>query len=421
MAYNELVKNLDHIRSYMRDFYVFGFKSRDDYNGKSLRSYDDEKRRLESWLGEYMEFRRTTEGKYAFISIDSRHIRHNPLFKAWKTKSFTSGDITLHFILFDILASSDTPLSLTDIIEKADTDYLCHFEGSLLLDESTVRKKLKEYAEEGLLTISKEGKKSVYALNTENNIVTTKEVLDFYSEIAPCGVIGSFLLDKEQQSTDCFAFKHHYITSAIDSDILCRLFDIISQNAYAEITSIRNKRKISKAICVVPLQIYISVQNGRQYLLAWNPERHQISPYRLDYILDVKKLDVCENISEYRDKLERSKAHMWGVLCRNKEHETQHIEFTVHAEDNEDFIYKRLMREKRCGEIEIIDKNTFRFYADVYDINEMIPWIRTFICRIIDIQMEDKILEEKFKNDIRRMYSIYDIGDDDNAVQRTLQ
>ena len=106
MAYSELVKNLDHIRSYMRDFYVFGFKSRDDYNGKSLRSYDDEKRRLESWLGEYMEFRRTTEGKYAFISIDSRHIRHNPLFKAWKTKSFTSGDITLHFILFDILASA---------------------------------------------------------------------------------------------------------------------------------------------------------------------------------------------------------------------------------------------------------------------------------------------------------------------------
>lgn len=79
------------------------------------------------------------------------------------------------------------------------------------------------------------------------------------------------------------------------------------------------------------------------------------------------------------------------------------------------------MREKRCGEIEIIDKNTFRFYADVYDINEMIPWIRTFICRIIDIQMEDKILEEKFKNDIRRMYSIYDIGGDDDAVQRTLQ
>lgn len=35
----------------MRDFYVYGFKSRDDYQKKSARSYDDERRRLESWLG----------------------------------------------------------------------------------------------------------------------------------------------------------------------------------------------------------------------------------------------------------------------------------------------------------------------------------------------------------------------------------
>ncbi len=417
MAYSELVKNLDHIRSYMRDFYVYGFKSRDDYDEKSLRSYDDEKRRLESWLGEYMGFRRTTEGKYTFISIDSRHTSHNPLFNAWKAKSFTSGDITLHFILFDILASADETLSLTDIIEKADAEYLCHFEKPMLLDESTVRKKLKEYAEEGLVTITKEGKKSVYALNTEEQTEVSQELLDFYSEIAPCGVIGSFLLDKEPQCKDSFAFKHHYITSAIDSDILCRLFDIMLQEAYAEITTIGSKRKTPKAIRIVPLQIFISVQNGRQYLLAWYPEGHQISSYRLDYILDVKGLEVCESISEYRDKLEKSKAHMWGVLCRNKLHKTQHIEFTVHAEDNEDFIYRRLMREKRCGEVEIIDKNTYRFSADVYDVNEMIPWIRTFICRITDLQMEDKVLEEKFKRDIRRMYSIYDIGGDDDVVQ----
>ncbi len=416
MAYRELVKNLDHIRSYMRDFYVYGFKSRDDYDEKSLRSYDDEKRRLESWLGDYMCFRRTTDGKYAFISIDSRHVSHNPLFAAWKTKSFTSGDITLHFIIFDILTSADAPLSLTDIIEKADSEYLSHFEEPMLLDESTLRKKLKEYAEEGLIAITKDGKRSVYSLNKEDKAEAAKEFLDFCSEIAPCGVIGSFLLDKKARSTDCFTFKHHYITSAIDSSILCRLFEVMSQNAYAEITTIGSKRKVPKAIRVVPLQIFISVQNGRQYLMAWYPEGRKIGSYRLDYILDVKTLESCENISEYREKLERSKAHMWGVLCRSKERKTQHIEFTLHADDNEDFIYRRLMREKRCGTVEIIDSNTYRFSAEVYDSGEMIPWIRTFICRITDIQMDDKKLEEKFKQDIRRMYSIYGIGGDDDAV-----
>ena len=102
-TYNELIKNFEKIRAYMRDFYVYGFKSRDEYHAKSARSYDDERRRIESWLGDYMSFIRTPEGKNVFISIDSRTIRHNPFYKALKAKSFTDGDITLHFIIWEKL------------------------------------------------------------------------------------------------------------------------------------------------------------------------------------------------------------------------------------------------------------------------------------------------------------------------------
>lgn len=81
MAYSELVKNFNRIRDYMREFYVYGFKSRDEYTRKSARSYDDERRRLESWLGDYMQFRQTPDGKNVFLSIDSRVSRHNLLYK----------------------------------------------------------------------------------------------------------------------------------------------------------------------------------------------------------------------------------------------------------------------------------------------------------------------------------------------------
>ena len=47
-SYNELIKNFERIRAYMREFYVYGFKSRGDYVGKSARTYDDERRRMES-------------------------------------------------------------------------------------------------------------------------------------------------------------------------------------------------------------------------------------------------------------------------------------------------------------------------------------------------------------------------------------
>lgn len=58
MAYSELIKNFEKVRAYMREFYVYGFKSRTEYDAKSARSYDDERRRLESWLGDYRGLRR---------------------------------------------------------------------------------------------------------------------------------------------------------------------------------------------------------------------------------------------------------------------------------------------------------------------------------------------------------------------------
>ena len=51
--FQELIKNFDKIRDYMRQFYVYGFKVRSDFDAKSARTYDNERRRVESWLGEY--------------------------------------------------------------------------------------------------------------------------------------------------------------------------------------------------------------------------------------------------------------------------------------------------------------------------------------------------------------------------------
>lgn len=212
MAYNERVKNFNRIRDYMREFYVYGFKSRDEFTKKSARSYDDEKRRLESWLGDYMQFRQTADGKNVFLSIDSRLSRHNPLYKAWKTKSFTDGDITLHFIIFDILYDPEKKFSIAEIMKAIDT-YLSEFQVPRMFDESTVRKKLKEYVNEGLIVSEKTGR-TVYYRKSKMEKNPEACMLDFYSEVAPCGVIGSFLLDKLTNDPKCFAFKHHYITSA---------------------------------------------------------------------------------------------------------------------------------------------------------------------------------------------------------------
>lgn len=410
-SYSELIKNFDKTRSYMREFYVYGFKSRNEYNKKSARSYDDERRRTESWLGEHMSFVRSAEGKNVFISIDSRVSQHNPFYKALKSKSFTDRDITLHFILFDILNSAEVVMSLTEILEKVD-EYLDNFETPMMFDESTVRKKLKEYISLGIIEAQKVGKKMTYRCSVNPDLPDISDVLNFYSEIAPCGVIGSFLLDKEEKQNNFFGFKHHYITSALDSDVTAMLFKAMQKKSIISVDNLSRRSDEVRRIRIVPLQIFISVQNGRQHLLAYHSDFNEIKSFRIDYLSDVSIEETTPRFDELRAELDMMKPKIWGVSTNNNRfgfQHLEHVEFTVKIDDNEKHIIQRLEREKRVGYVVKVDDNTYRFMADVFDTSEMIPWIRTFICRITDIHFSNKAIEKQFKNDIEEMYRIYGI------------
>lgn len=72
MAYSELVKRFDLVRDYMRDFLIFGFKTREDFDRKSGRTYDNERRRIESWLGDSLRWEYRAGGKALFLSLDAR-------------------------------------------------------------------------------------------------------------------------------------------------------------------------------------------------------------------------------------------------------------------------------------------------------------------------------------------------------------
>ncbi len=412
MAYSELIKNFNRIRDYMREFYVYGFKSRDEYTKKSARSYDDEKRRMESLLGDCMRFRKAPDGKNVFISINSRITHHNPLYKAWKAKSFTDGDITLHFIIMDILACGDG-LTVSEISDRVG-EYMP--ESDRLFDESTITKKLKEYVGEGLLGTKKSGKNVLYFRNGSTDLSSCGDLLDFFSEVAPCGVIGSYLLDKNDIHDDHFAFKHHYITSSLDSEIVCGLFDAMSKKSSITLESVnRHKDRISESH-VIPLRIMISTQNGRQYLMAYVPRFKRITSFRTDNILSIHIDDECEHFDELRAKLDEMQKHIWGVSTQSRSDDRlEHVEFTVKYADDEQHIHRRLEREKRCGNVERIDSNTSRFSADVYDASEMIPWIRTFICRITDISFSDPAAEARFKDDISAMYKLYGTEEEDGC------
>ena len=414
-SYSELIKNFEKIRAYMRDFYVYGFKSRDDYQKKSARSYDDERRRLESWLGDHMSFVRTPEGKNVFISIDSRTVRHNPLYNAWKAKSFTDGDITLHFIIFDVLHDPSVKRTVSEMLGEIDEKYLSGFENPMMFDESTLRKKLKEYCEAGIVIAEKEGRKVYYRRADSTDISDLDEALHYFSEAAPCGVVGSFILDKSESDTDAFTFKHHYVTGAIDSGVLAALFTAMREKRAVTVSNMSRRRDLPRKNIIIPLRVFVSVQSGRQHLIAYLPVYNHFQSYRVDYLSNVKLEEPTPHFDELRAELDRMQSKMWGVsVKRNKRgaEQLEHVEFTVRVEDNEEYIIRRLEREKRIGTVEKLDGNTYRFSADVYDSSEMIPWIRTFICRIVQMDFSNGAQKSKFTEDLEEMYRMYGISEE---------
>ncbi len=137
--FQELIKNFDRIRDYMRQFFVYGYKSRSDYAEKSARTYDNERRRIESWLSGYIQSSYSQKEKHVYISVDSKTIPQNPLYAAWKSKSFTDNDILLHFFLLDLLWDNPQGMSAGSLCDHISAVY------GVVFDSQTVRLKLKEY------------------------------------------------------------------------------------------------------------------------------------------------------------------------------------------------------------------------------------------------------------------------------------
>lgn len=58
-------------------------------------------------------------------------------------------------------------------------------------------------------------------------------------------VIGSFLLDQQlKKHKGKFAFKHHYITGTMDSDVMCQLFEAMQKKSSVTIQMLQKGQAI---------------------------------------------------------------------------------------------------------------------------------------------------------------------------------
>ena len=414
MAYSELVKNFDNIRMKMRDFYVYGFKSKADFSDRSARSHDNDRRRIESWLADYMCFRQNAKGKRRFIAVDSRKIKHNPFYKAWKAKTFTSKDIMLHFYLLDMLQDGIS-MSLNELVERLDQDYLSHFADAGTIDASTVRKKLAEYVQLGLIVAAKQGRELFYSRSKDAvNLKRWHEAVSFFAESTPVGAVGSFLEDKYSEEVNIFSYKHHYLLQALESDVLVDLLDAMQKKQTVRLASCTDG---GKRICmrVLPLKIYVSTQSGRRYVMGWFFKANRIIFCRLDNLEQVLEPKDLPDYDKYLAKAEAMEQHLWGVsmnrIGEDGEIKLEHVELVVRLGEDEPYILQCLEREKRCGEVTKLSEGRYQFTADVRDAGELLPWLRTFIGRIESFSCSNKKIEERFWRDMEAVYAMYGLSE----------
>ncbi len=413
-GFSELIKNFDKTRDYVRDFFIYGCKVRSDFDRKSIRTYGDEKRRVESWIGDYMRYDDSVRGRSVSISVDSGHIPENPLYNAYYSKSFTDNDIRLHFLIMDILADGRS-INLREITDILNSDYGQFF------DEQTVRNKLKEYIEEGIIVSEKKGKTLYYSLSghrTEDYLSRFKgleDALKYFSETQQFGIIGNSILRSLGKKNDLFFIKHNYIIHTLEDILIPEILEAIREKRYISFRTFSGRRRKDGELAgnenqAVPMQLLVSVQTGRRYIAAYIPGLKRFSAFRLDYMKTVKKGSVYTDYDRMKEKYENNISHVFGVSfgMRKDTGTVSPMRLTVFAdEETEPFIVERLEREKRCCTIEKTGEHLYTLTADVFDPNELMHWAKTFIGRIVSIEGGSEAVREKFYSDIRKMKRMY--------------
>lgn len=95
--------SIDKARDYARNFFVYGLKTKDELTEEfhvSAHTVENSTRVMGDWFKECLKTRVVEETRkhVKYISLNCRSYSTNPLYKMWKTCSFTTNDIVLFLL-----------------------------------------------------------------------------------------------------------------------------------------------------------------------------------------------------------------------------------------------------------------------------------------------------------------------------------
>lgn len=233
--------------------------------------------------------------------------------------------------------------------------------------------------------------------------------LDFYSKTFLFGEIGTFILDRLRSIRDVcpIRIKHEYYMHSLNDFNAIDLMAAIEDRQWCLISYKRDDVE-TKLLCF-PIELRISSTDGREYLMYYEPFKRSCASLRLEFVEAIQYYQdyhVKAVLSDYYHdteiaaevdrNLSRAKLLMdytWGVSTGSVQEENVEKLNTIFRElrvriaynkDTDYYILNRLYRESRIGLISVnAEEGYIDFTVVAANINEIIPFIRSFYGRVI--------------------------------------
>lgn len=424
----DFIKHYDNIRSILREMFLYGCFSREDYENKKIgssRKVSYEIRRIQQYIEK--EFIRTDrDGKVKLLSLSYDAITNtkNFLVSTYLNKSFTRTDIMLHYYILLILNNISKPLTINEIEDALVENNLIDYE---VISSKTIERKVKKLCDSmGLIQAKKIGRSKVYSIEedileelTSEEVDKLMDMVSLYKNILFPNMAGYYLEDTHKQymefergmdncSDDIFQYQKLHFHPIIEEEILWKLLNAIKDKK--KITLEYNKDIPSRSRYsseeIIPYKIRYDVECGRWYLISFKGDKCFIS--RLDRLSDVKILNQHYNEDGLEERYKKAMMYSWSAVQINGNTEPETFKFKVTIDDSsENYIIDRIKAELETYEVEEIDRYTYIFTKTVNDCNELTPWIRGYAGRIEVI--EPAYIRKKINRDWKEMLKSYGV------------